>query len=83
MRVVVDANVLVSGVFWGGYPNRVLDAWANDRFAILTSPEILSEYSDVLSDLGSRERQSVIARHWLRLLVQHTVTVTVRTSVNR
>ena len=28
MRVVLDTNVLVSGIFFGGVPGRILSAWA-------------------------------------------------------
>ena len=44
MRVVLDTNVLVSGIFFGGLPGRVLDAWADGRLELVFSPAILDEY---------------------------------------
>ena len=32
MRVVLDTNVLVSGIFFGGIPAEILDAWTDDKF---------------------------------------------------
>lgn len=47
MRVVIDTNVLVSGVFFGGPPARVLEAWRNGTIDLVVSPEILEEYRRV------------------------------------
>lgn len=44
MKVVVDTNVFVSGVFFRGIPNQILRAWADRRVSIVFSPEILAEY---------------------------------------
>jgi uncharacterized protein len=48
MRIVVDTNVLISGIHWGGIPGEIIQAWANDRFKVACSAEIIREYSDVL-----------------------------------
>ena len=44
MRVVLDTNVLVSGIFFSGVPGRVLEAWADERFELVLSPAIFDEY---------------------------------------
>lgn len=44
MRAVLDTNVLVSGIFFGGPPGAVLDAWADRRFELLLTPSIFDEY---------------------------------------
>ncbi len=54
MRVVLDTNVLVSGIFFGGLPGRIVTAWRNAALRIVTSPEILSEYADVLRRLAAK-----------------------------
>lgn len=41
MRVVLDTNVLVSALFFAGTPGRILSAWADGRFDLVASPEIL------------------------------------------
>jgi len=63
MKVVIDTNVLMSGIFFGGVPGRVLDAWAAGRLELVLSPEILDEYRRVGGDLGSRypQRAAVLA----------------------
>ena len=44
MRIVLDTNVLMSGIFWSGPPARILAAWSEGRFDLLASLEILTEY---------------------------------------
>lgn len=44
MRVVVDTNVFVSGVFFGGLPGDVLSAWRDGLIEVLVSREIVEEY---------------------------------------
>ena len=44
MKVVLDTNVLISGIFFGGLPRTILDAWAEKRFQLLVSPLIFDEY---------------------------------------
>ena len=52
MKVVVDTNVLVSGVLFGGVPARVLSAWTEGVLALVISPEILEEYRRVGVELA-------------------------------
>ena len=48
MRVVLDTNVLVSGLLWSGTPRQILDAARRDEIQIFTSQVLLDELSDVL-----------------------------------
>ena len=53
MRAVLDTNVLISGIFFGGQPRAVLDAWAADRFELVLSPSIFDEYVRTCDRLGT------------------------------
>ena len=48
IRAVIDTNVLISALFWGGAPRRVVDLASSGRFRALTSLELLAELEDVL-----------------------------------
>jgi len=49
VRVVLDANVLVSAVISAaGPPRQVLTAWVEGRFELVASPALLEELRDVL-----------------------------------
>ena len=54
MRVVVDTNVFISGVFFGGPPRGVLAAWRDKRIELVVSHEIIDEYVRVTERLSAR-----------------------------
>ena len=70
MKVVVDTNVLVSGVFFGGLPGRVLEAWRDGEIELVVSPEILEEYRRVGDKLG-QQFDGISLGPFLALLVTH------------
>jgi uncharacterized protein len=41
VRIVLDTNVLVSAVFFGGLPGRILEAWRNGHLQLVMSADIL------------------------------------------
>ena len=57
MKVVLDTNVFVSAVFFGGEPGRVLELWTFRQLDLVMSEEILSEYVDVLERLAERHQE--------------------------
>jgi uncharacterized protein len=54
VKVVLDTNVFVSGVFFTGPPYQVLKAWRDGKIQILVSPAILEEYHRVMLELSAR-----------------------------
>jgi uncharacterized protein len=47
-RVVLDTNVIVSGLGWRGAPAAILDAVSDDRLVLVTSAPLLAELRRVL-----------------------------------
>ena len=54
MRIVLDTNVLVSGIFFSGPPFQILQAWRDGNVQLVLSPEILEEYRRVSQSLKER-----------------------------
>jgi len=54
MRVILDTNVFVSGVFFSGPPYEILDAWRRGKVELILSPDILEEYERVGEELAQR-----------------------------
>ena len=55
LRVVIDTNVLVSGLAYpDSQPGRVVEAWRNGSFILVLSPYILDELARVLPKLNHR-----------------------------
>lgn len=59
MRLVVDTNVVISALLWGGVPRQLLDAIHQGRASAFASSELIREFREVLA----RERfAATIAR---------------------
>lgn len=54
MRIILDTNVFVSGVFFSGPPYQILKAWRDDKVQLVISSEIFDEYRRVAQELGER-----------------------------
>ena len=52
MRVVLDTNVLMSGIFFSGPPHQILAAWRDERFEMAISPSVFSEYRRIAHQLA-------------------------------
>lgn len=48
MRLVLDTNVVVSGLIWGGVPRRLLELGRDGSVQLFTSAPLLDELADVL-----------------------------------
>ena len=52
MKVILDTNVLISGIFFtSGPPGKIVIAFIEDKFELVVSPEILDEYMKIISRL--------------------------------
>lgn len=47
MKVILDTNIFISALFWGGKPQEVVKACLDDKYELVTSTEILNEYFKV------------------------------------
>lgn len=47
MRVILDTNMVISGIFFAGPPYQILKAWREGKIHLLISEEILAEYRRV------------------------------------
>lgn len=54
MRVVIDTNVLISGIFWSGPPNKVLQLWKDEKIKLVVSLDIIEEYYRVAETISNK-----------------------------
>lgn len=54
MKIVLDTNVFVSGIFFTGPPHSILRAWRDGKVQFVLSWEILDEYQRVGNELSLR-----------------------------
>ena len=60
VRIVLDTNVVVSGLLWSGRPARLLDLLRAGNASAFTSEALLDELAGVLS---RRHLGPILARH--------------------
>lgn len=70
LKVVMDTNVFVSGIFFSGPPYQILNAWQSGKFELVVSQEILDEYRRVGQILGE-ERRGVDLQPILNFVLEH------------
>ena len=54
MKIVIDTNVFVSGIFFTGPPYRILEAWRDGRLQPVISQEMVDEYQRVVDALSKQ-----------------------------
>lgn len=54
MKIVLVTNVFMSGVFFGGVPERILVAWQAGDFDLAVSLDIFTEYERVGHELSDK-----------------------------
>ncbi|HAJ92751.1 MAG TPA: putative toxin-antitoxin system toxin component, PIN family [Gammaproteobacteria bacterium] len=71
MRIVLDTNVLISGIYFSGLPGKILQAWRSRELQLAVSTEILEEYLNVAERLAT-QYVNVEYEGILGLIVQNT-----------
>jgi putative PIN family toxin of toxin-antitoxin system len=71
MKIVLDTNVLISGIFFSGPPSKVLAAWADGEFELVASVEVLAEYRRVAERL-QKDFPSIEIKAILDLVTRET-----------
>ena len=54
MKIVIDTNILISAIFFGGVPRNIIDLVINDKISACMNEEILSEYEDTASKMNAK-----------------------------
>ena len=58
MKVVLDTNVFISGIFFSGPPHQILKAWRDGKINLVLSEKIFEEYVRVAEVLSERFPQT-------------------------
>ena len=56
MKIVIDTTVLVSGVFFGGFPRKILDAVIEKHMTACATTEIIDEYEEIIQEMIRRKQ---------------------------
>jgi putative PIN family toxin of toxin-antitoxin system len=84
-KVVIDTNVVVSGLLFGGFPGRIVSLWKTKRLRPLCSGAIMEEYLRVLAypkfALSEDEIRYILTQEilpWFDVIEVHAVKAFVR-----
>jgi putative PIN family toxin of toxin-antitoxin system len=59
MRIVIDTNIIISGIFFGGKPRELLKQWFSGNHTVLCSEEILREYINTIEKLTEKSKRDI------------------------
>lgn len=78
MKIVLDTNVLISGIFWGGKPYTIIEIWLNHEIQLFATKKIINEYFVVL-DRIDKSRKS--AKKWQKYILENIHIVEAKSSI--
>jgi putative PIN family toxin of toxin-antitoxin system len=78
MKIILDTNILISGIFFKGPPFEILSAWEKNKFQLVTTHAILDEYKRVVDELSSEYPQidTTEVMNYLALNVHLSLSIT-------
>lgn len=75
MRVVLDTNVFVSGIFWeGNFCSQIIDKWKRGSFELVSSTDIIEEFVKILKSFKIRMDDGMI-KEWRNLIIGNSIIV--------
>ena len=74
MRAVLDTNVVMSAIFFGGVPFDVLNAWHNGEYELIVSEAVMSEYREIAERMMAKF-PSIAPERWLSYIESHATMV--------
>ena len=51
MRIIIDTNVVISGVFFGGYPYKVIESVITNKCKAFANLDIIKEYQEIVDKI--------------------------------
>ncbi|MBI3617427.1 MAG: putative toxin-antitoxin system toxin component, PIN family [Candidatus Omnitrophica bacterium] len=69
MRIILDTNVLASGLFFPGIPLKILKSINQGKYRIIASQEIVDEYKRTIDKLANRFPNVINANTQLELII--------------
>jgi putative PIN family toxin of toxin-antitoxin system len=54
VKIILDTNVFISGIFFKGPPYEILNSWRNKKHELVISKEIYDEYKRVAEELSRK-----------------------------
>ena len=79
MKIVIDTNVVISAVFFGGNPQKIIEAVVDGDFHAFATPAIIEEYCEIVDEMIKRKLGRLNQRILSPLIEKLSVIETVST----
>ena len=56
MKIVIDTNVFISGVFFGGFPRKIISSIARRKLHACATVEIIEDYEEIVQEMIDRKQ---------------------------
>ena len=75
MRIVLDTNVFISGIFWeGNFCSQIIDKWKRGKFQLVSSPKLIEELVKTLKSFKISMPEELI-EEWKNLIIENSIMV--------
>ena len=82
MRVVLDTNVFISGIFWeGNLCSQLIDKWKRREIELVSSLEIVEELIETLKSFKIQMPKDMIEK-WRNLLLNNSILIESSTKID-
>ncbi len=82
MRIVLDTNIFISGIFWkGNFCSQIIDAWRNGKFILISSLSLIEELIENLKDFRIQMPEDVV-EGWKNMIIQNSVIIETKNKLN-
>src|SRR3989344_4007827 len=82
MRVVLDTNVFISGIFWeGNFCSQLITKWKNKEIELIISLEIIRELIETLKSFKIRMPENMI-EEWKNIILENSTLINPSTKID-
>ena len=74
MKVVLDTNVFISGIHWTGASKKILHAWHNKQFELISSIPIIEKITKTLTNFKIPLSAEDILE-WEQIIIENAILV--------
>src|SRR3989344_4630993 len=82
MKIVLDTNVFISGIFWeGNFCSQLIDKWKNKEIELISSLEIVEELVETLKKFKIQMPEDMI-EEWKNLILKNSTLMAPSTKID-
>src|SRR3989344_5896274 len=75
MKVVLDTNVFISGIFWeGNFCAKIIDLWREEKVTLVSSIELIEELVKTLKSFKIQMDESII-KSWRESIIKNSIMI--------